>query len=123
MKVTAVATRAGSWWAVRVPEVEGAFTQARRLDEVPEMVADAVALLTGTEVDNADVDVVVEMDPEINAEIKAARAEATDAAEAQKSAAARQRQLARKLRAKGLTGRDASRVLEISPQRFSQLLK
>lgn len=123
MKVTAVATRAGSWWAVRVPQVEGAFTQARRLDEVPDMVADAVALLTGSQVDNADVDVVVEMDPDTNAEIKAARAEATAAAEAQKAAAARQRQLARRLRAKGLPGRDASRVLEISPQRFSQLLK
>ncbi len=108
---------------LQVTEVEGAFTQTRRLDEAPEMVADVVALLTGSEVDNADVDVGVEMDPDTNAEIKAARAEATAAAVAQKAAPARQRQLARSLRAKGLTGRDASRVLEMSPQRLSQLLK
>ena len=32
MKVTAEATRSGGWWAVEVPEVDGAFTQACRLD-------------------------------------------------------------------------------------------
>jgi hypothetical protein len=46
--VTAVCVRAGEWWAVTVPEVAGGFTQARRLDQVPELVADLVQLATGT---------------------------------------------------------------------------
>ena len=48
MNVTAVCERSGDWWAVSVPEVEGAFTQAKRLDQVPGMVADAIEVLTGT---------------------------------------------------------------------------
>jgi hypothetical protein len=48
MNVTAVCERSGDWWAVSVPEVEGAFTQAKRLDQVSEMVIDAVAPLTDT---------------------------------------------------------------------------
>lgn len=43
--VTAMARRNRDWWAVEVPEVDGAFTQARRLDQVPHMVADTVSLL------------------------------------------------------------------------------
>jgi hypothetical protein len=43
MKVTAQARRTGDWWAVEVPEVDDVFTQANRLDQVPAMVADAVA--------------------------------------------------------------------------------
>jgi hypothetical protein len=59
MKVTAYATRSGEWWAVRVPEIDGLFTQARRLDQVPEMVADAAMLLDGLEV---EVEVVPQLD-------------------------------------------------------------
>ncbi|WP_204282714.1 hypothetical protein [Goekera deserti] len=50
----------GDWWAVSVPEVDGAFTQAKRLDQVPAMVADAVALLAGVPADQ--VHVIVEAD-------------------------------------------------------------
>ena len=46
-QVTATATRVGSWWAIEVPEVPGAFSQARRLSQVAAMAADAVATLTG----------------------------------------------------------------------------
>ena len=45
MKVTAKATRSGNWWAVEVPEIPGLFTQARRLEQVAAMVADAAAML------------------------------------------------------------------------------
>lgn len=55
MKVTAKVTRSGDWWAVEVPEVEGAFTQARRLEQIPEMVADAVHLLAGVPTEDVEV--------------------------------------------------------------------
>ncbi len=38
MKVTAKVTHTGDWWAIAVPEVPGLFTQAKRLDQVEEMV-------------------------------------------------------------------------------------
>lgn len=55
MDVTAVVERSGRWWVITVPEVEGAVTQARRLDQVPHMAADAVAVLL--DIDIADVTV------------------------------------------------------------------
>jgi len=49
--------------------------------------------------------------------------EATTAADkAQREAAARSREIARRLREAGLTGRDIAKVLDVSPQRVSQLL-
>lgn len=45
MDVTATATRSGDWWAVEVAEIPGLFTQAKRLEQIPELVADAAALL------------------------------------------------------------------------------
>jgi hypothetical protein len=48
-----------SLWVVTVPELEsGRVTQARSLDEIPATVADLVALVTGT--DPADVEVNVQ---------------------------------------------------------------
>ena len=59
MKVTAKVTKSGDWWAVEVPEVDGAFTQARQLDQIPDMVADAVHLLT--DVPAGDVEVTLDV--------------------------------------------------------------
>jgi predicted RNase H-like HicB family nuclease len=55
MDVTAVCVREGRWWAVEIPEVKGAYTQAKSLDHVPMMVADAVSLLTGVPADEVRV--------------------------------------------------------------------
>ena len=58
MKVTANATRTKGWWAVEVPEVEGAFTQTRRLDQVARMAAEVVSMLKDVDAESVDVDVV-----------------------------------------------------------------
>ena len=60
MKVTAQATRSGKWWAVEVPEIPGLFTQARRLDQVVEAVADAASMLGHPQVE-------VEIVPQLSA--------------------------------------------------------
>jgi len=54
---TATAQRDGSWWAIRVVELPGVFSQARRLDRVEYMARDAISLLL--EVDPGSFDVVV----------------------------------------------------------------
>lgn len=54
MKATANATRQGGWWAIEVREIPGLFTQARRLEQVPEMVIDAAATL-GHAVEDVEV--------------------------------------------------------------------
>lgn len=57
--VTARCTASDGWWAVEVPEVQGLFTQVRRLEEVPSAVLDAAALLTGRTDAVVDVRVVL----------------------------------------------------------------
>lgn len=121
MKVTAKATRSGGWWAVEVPGVEGAFTQSRRLDQVPAMVADAVAVLL--DVGPESVEVVVAPMTDWAAEVEAV-AEAKRAAEiAAERASALMRKVSRELVEDGLTVRDAGTLLDVSPQRISQLVK
>ncbi|MGH3562484.1 MAG: hypothetical protein ACRDTN_11960 [Mycobacterium sp.] len=123
MRVTAKATRSGQWWAVEVPEVEGAFTQARRLDQVPAMVADAVHLLTGVPVGEIEVEVgdVDLGDPQVLAEAREARERVAAAARSQEDAARASRRAVARLRARGLSVRDVGVILDVSPQRVSQL--
>lgn len=122
MKVTARARRTGGWWAVDVPEVAGAFTQVRRLDQVAEAAADAVADLTGSDPANIDVAVSPRLDAD-TAEVVAGTLKASEAAvEAQAVASARMRDAVRVLRQdKHLSTRDVAELLEVSPQRVSQL--
>lgn len=123
MKVTAKAIRSGQWWAVEIPEVEGAFTQARRLDQVPAMVADAVHLLTGIPLDEIEVQLgEVDLgDPQALAEAHAAREQVAAAADSQEEAARASRRAVAMLRERGLSVRDVGAILEVSPQRVSQL--
>lgn len=59
---TAIATRSDRWWAVEVPAVDGLLTQTRRLDQIPNMVRDALALFPEVDDDPAAAEVVVEVD-------------------------------------------------------------
>lgn len=120
MKVTAQARRSGGWWAIAVPEVDGVFTQARRLDQVPEQVADAVA--TMLDIDAADVEVVVEAETVADDVVARARAARAAAEAANGEAAAAMREAAAALIAQDFTVRDAGVLLGVSPQRVSQLV-
>jgi hypothetical protein len=61
---TALCEREGDWWVVTVPELEsGRVTQARSLDEIPATVADLVALMTGADPANVEVNVQVHAGP------------------------------------------------------------
>jgi predicted RNase H-like HicB family nuclease len=51
---TVTAQRDGRWWFVRVPEVPGAVTPARRLDQVKAMAREVVSLLLEVAPDSFD---------------------------------------------------------------------
>lgn len=122
MKLTARVTRSGKWWAVEVPEVQGLFTQARRLDQVPGMVSDAAELLTGRPADEFDVALEV-----ADRDLSGAVATYREATEESRLAAARASKVSREtVRAfvdRGLPVRDVAELLGVSPQRVSQLTK
>ena len=122
MKVTATARRTGSWWAIEVPEVPGAFTQAKRLDQVPEAAASAIADLL--EIDKSEVEVEVEpvlARPMLDA-IETASDLSQAASEAQEAAWLAMRIAVTALRREaGLTTRDAATLLGVSHQRVAQI--
>ncbi len=49
--------RAGSWWAISVPELPGVFSQARKRDNVEKMARDVIALYLDVPQDSFDITV------------------------------------------------------------------
>jgi hypothetical protein len=122
VKVTARARRSGDWWAIDVPEVEGVFTQVKRLEYAAEEAADAVA--TMLEVDPSSVEVVVDvvLPDEVDDAVASARSLAVAAEQAQAQASAAMRSVVSTLRdAAGFSVRDVGALLGISHQRVAQL--
>jgi predicted RNase H-like HicB family nuclease len=116
-----MAERSGNWWAVRVREQPGVFTQAKRLDQVESMVRDALGAFLAIEPGSFDVE-IVEVLPEAAAEeVRRARQAREKAGRAQADADAAKRPAPARLVGSGLTVRDIGRVLGVSPQRISQL--
>ena len=122
MKVTAKVTRSGDWWAVEVPEVPGVFTQAKRLDQVQTMVRDAVATMLGT-----TEEVVVAIKPATTSPALKKVAKAIRLMKAAREAEAQASEftlaVVSALRIdEHLTVRDVGVLLDVSPQRISQIM-
>lgn len=98
MNVTAKAQRSGGWWAVEVPEIDGLFTQAKCLGQIPAVVADAAALLEDVSAESVEVTV------------EAARVSVPRARAAQDEASA-----AMQVAARGLGGPAQGRSVETIP--------
>ena len=118
---TAVAERSGDWWAVRVREQPGVFTQAKRLDQVEAMARDALVALLDRDPSSFDVHVIEKLPEDVVEDVRHAREAREHALEAQAEADAAMRRAALRLVRSGLTVRDVGRVLGVSPQRVSQL--
>lgn len=116
--VTAVCTRSGGWWAVEVPEIPGLFTQARRLDQVEDMVRDAAKLLDSPV---NEVKIEPELDSDTSRMVEELFAKRDAARKAQEEASRLARSTVNALRSEGLTVRDVAIVTGVSPQRVSAL--
>ncbi len=121
--VTVQAERSEGWWVITSDEVQGLVSQARRLDQVPEQVRDALLLLPEADVDPAtvevDVDVVASL-PGLT-EAEEARELVAAARAAQEGASVAMRTAARALKEAGLPVRDIGTVLGVSFQRAQKL--
>ncbi len=117
--------RDGRWWMVHIPEIDG-LTQARRLSEAETMAREYIALDQNLPLGDIKAETVsVRMDGpafrdllEIAREIKSLRAEAN---EMERKATEKAQAYARSLTTYGVPVRDIAELLDISPQRVSQL--
>lgn len=118
-------TSEGRWWRIHIPEIDG-LTQARRLTEAHTMARDTLRSIAGYRLREINVEVtsvrIEEPDfrelLESATQIKHIRAQAT---ELERESAERAREYAHWLVSHGIPVRDIAALLEISPQRVSQL--
>lgn len=118
--VTAERTPRG-WWVLEAPEV-GAVSQVRRLSQVADEMREAVAHLAG--LPESDVAIAVEtvLPEEFTLALSEARRMRAVADEAVAGAAAAARRAAKTLSVQGYTVRDIGQLMNVSPQRVSQLV-
>ena len=116
------AERDGKFWLLRVPELPGVFTQVRRLEQAPDMIRDAIALMLNVPVETFDVDVEPALDPDLAEMIASTQRIRNAAAHFVNGSNLR---LASTVHAlvgqQQLTVRDAAALLQLSFQRVAQL--
>jgi hypothetical protein len=117
-------TRDGRWWMIEIAELDG-LTQARRLDEVEKMAREYIAVtldlpmshvavsISGIDVDGHDVLESKVLVDELRKRVK----------EIEEMAAAVTRELATTLTAASVPVRDVGKVLGLSHQRVSQIVR
>lgn len=116
--------RAKRWARGWELHIEGlGVTQSHTLRDAEMMARDYIELDTGAAPESFAVAITPEIGDGLDALAREAREATTAADRAQRDAAVRARDVARRLREAGLNGRDIARVLDVSPQRVSQLLK
>jgi DNA-binding CsgD family transcriptional regulator len=104
--------------------IEGVgVTQSRTLWDAETMARDLISRREGLPTDSFDVAVTPVIGGGLDEKSWATRKAVNEAAQAQRQAAASASELARQLREAGLTGRDIAKMLGLSPQRVSQLLR
>ena len=118
-------TREGKWWMIHIPDIEG-LTQARRLSEATTMAREYISLAQGIPVDTIRIEVAsIRMDePEFRELLELAtgiRSRRAQAAEIDKQVTRDAHQFALMLNTYGVPVRDIAELLDVSPQRVSQL--
>ena len=108
-------------WELEIESV-GA-TQSHSLNDAEFMARDYVSLALDVPADSFDIEIVPDVGDGLGEQARLARAETRAAEEARDAAARHVREVARRLREKGLSGGEIGIVLGVSPQRISQLLK
>lgn len=115
--------RSGDWWAITIPELNGVFSQAKRLEQVEPRAREAIAMMLDIE-ETAVGTIEVHVTPPATAVdlLESLRKTMAVAEEAEAEAARLRMEAALLLRAEGLPMRDVGRLMGVSHQRVHQLL-
>jgi predicted RNase H-like HicB family nuclease len=110
------------WWVVTVPDVPGAVTQCRRLDQVAGDAAEVIEIQTGETVDPADLSIEPRLPGEAGRVADEARRLRQEADELRRRTEERTLAAAQLLKAQGFTVRDIGQLSGVSFHRVQQLL-
>lgn len=110
------------WWVVTVPDVPGAITQTRRLDQVATDAAEIIEIQTGRTVDQARLIVIPRLPGAAGDAAAEARALRDQAQQLREQASERTRIAVDLLSERGFTVRDIGTLIGITYQRAHQLV-
>ncbi|MET9019033.1 hypothetical protein ABZV93_03530 [Actinopolymorpha sp. NPDC004070] len=123
--MTTYNVRAVRWergWELHIEGV--GVTQSHGLGDAEGMVRDYLHLEYGQQVaDSANIVIAPEVSDDLDKETADVRRRAEDLRRAGRELASASRILVRRLKRLGLTGTDIAKILDVSPQRVSQLLR
>jgi predicted RNase H-like HicB family nuclease len=111
------------WWVVTVPDVPGAITQCRRLDQVRADAAEVIEIQTGEPVDPADIEVEPRLPGDVGNVAEEARRLRAENEELKRRADERTRVAVEMLHRAGFTLRDIGELTGLSFQRAQQIVK
>ena len=115
---TVQAEKRDGWWLLTSADAPGAVSQVRSLGQAETHAREAIAFVM--DVDQADVDVKVV--PSLS-EVRAAKESNRKMEDLQRATAEMSREAVAELLAAGFKGTEVAVVLEVSPQRVSQLAR
>jgi hypothetical protein len=108
---TALCERAGRWWTIRVPQIEGMTAQVRGLDQAEIVTRQLIARTLGIPAESIKVDVL----PDAPAPVAHALQLRHAARQAVEAAARATQEALDALAAEGIALRDAATLLGLSP--------
>ena len=123
MRYTVTAERGATGaWVLQCLEFPGAISETRSLAAASTLMREAIAFVADVDPSTVDISLQPALPDELRAEVEAARAAVSRLVETQRQTAELSRSAVQHLVESGLSGRDVSAILEISPQRVSQLV-
>jgi len=117
-----IATRTGDWWVLEAPEVPGASSRARRLDQAEGAAREAIALLLDVPAESVGVAVEPELEGPSGELLHVARLARERAELAQEEARATTIAAVQTFAGQGMTVRDIGRLIGVSHQQAAKLL-
>lgn len=118
----ATASKEGKWWNIAIAEIDQ-VTATKKLADVQEYADSLAAVALDVPTESVSVNVAYQLPEDVKTEWEAARADTRRAKELTIEAATRTRTVIQALHDGGYTGRDIEKLLGISFQRVSQILK
>lgn len=115
------AVRTGGWWALSSPDVPGAHSQAKRLDQAEAMARESIALVLDLDEARVDVEVAPVLEAELAHRVQQMGVDRANAEAAVEHAATTTRSTVMALLDAGLPMRDVGRIVGVSHQRVHQL--
>jgi len=118
---SSTARKDGRWWVVQCDQEPTALSQVARLDQAAAHQREAIAFVTGSSIDEIEVEVVPVLDQSVRELIRRAADDRARAETLGRAASAGFREAARTLTASGYSLRDVGAILGVSFQRAGQL--